>query len=290
MAYLREYRVFFLFFLTFILNCLGFWGNTHAEKNEVKKLSEWKWEWFSDMSRAFAPLKADPREAVFRFGFLYDDNNGWMEDACLGGDLGLILATKQGGHKFTLTARGLFSARFDVFSESFDLQNTDFIGGLALGNQIGSYSWEFFAYHQSSHLGDEILERGQRQRIDYGRETLRILGSYQWNKCRFYGGPSFTLHANPKAIQYKWILQTGAQVNFSLWDWPAYAALDLQSRQEHDWSVNSNAQVGIGLGGRQKKMNRQWVFIEFFHGYSNMGQFYDELETFGLIGVSYFFR
>lgn len=69
-----------------------------------------------------------------------------------------------------------------------------------------------------------------------------------------------------------------------------FVALDLQSRQEHDWSPNVAAKWGVWLGNPRKVGNRQWAFLSFFNGFSNMGQFYDVRETCGLLGVGYRFR
>jgi len=270
--------------------CLGFLGpQAVADGSAIEKHND-TWEWFPDTGRAFPVLKADPRAAMFRFGFLYEKNGDWLEDASIGGDLGFLSKEYENQDRISLTARGLFTARFDFASESFDLQNMDFIGGVALGYNADPFACEFYIYHQSSHLGDEILDRQERSRIDYARETIRLMGSYEYKKIRFYGGPSFTFHAEPESIQNKFLFQAGFERPFSLWGRPMYAALDLQSRQEHDWSVNVSAQIGFGLGNAQKKMNRQWVFLEIYDGYSNMGQFYDLRDRYGLIGVSYCFR
>lgn len=249
-----------------------------------------KWRWFSDEGRMFAPLKADPREAAFHLGFMQDDNGETFEDVAVGGDLGILHVSLSDGAETSLTMRGLLTARFDMFSKSFDLLNTDFLGGPALGYKKGPWSWEAFAYHQSSHLGDEVLEDGTRRRIDYSREVVRFLGARSWDGFRLYAGPSYILHSLPKSSQGDLTMQAGLEYGFSLWDQPCFAATDIQSRQENDWNLNLTARVGVDLGNPWTTRNRQFIFLELFQGYSNMGQYYDVWERYAMIGIGYNFR
>ncbi len=251
-----------------------------------------KLEFWPDRGRVFKRLKADPREAIFRLGFMVDDKGDTYEDISIGGDMGLLYWQISENERLSLTARGLWTARFDVVSDSFDLLNMDFIGGPALAYQRGPDTAELFFYHQSSHLGDEILDRGDRQRIDYARETIRFLWAHEWGDFRLYGGPSYNIHALPKAIQHKFTMQGGAEYTFNVWNGrELYLALDLQSKQEHDWTPNTSFQVGLDLVSDPKATkNRQWIFGEYFAGHSNMGQYWDRWENYGLIGVGYHFR
>ena len=247
-------------------------------------------EFWPDRGRVFKPLRADPREAIFRLGFMWDKEGDSYQDYVLGGDLGLLYIGLGDREKLSLTARGLFTARFQYNSDSYDLQNGDFIGGPALGYQKGDDSFELFLYHQSSHLGDEVLESGKRRRIDYAREAIRLMYAHEWGNLRVYAGPTFNLHALPRDIEHKFTAQAGAEYRFSVLGQPAYVATDLQSRQENDWSVNTSFQVGLELGDPGRTKNRQWVFTEFFQGYSNMGQYWDRWESYSLIGVGYQWR
>ena len=245
------------------------------------------WEWFHDRGRVFKPLMADPKEARVRFGFMWDRDMEVLEDVALGGDLGFLYKRFSKDDQFSITGRGLFTARFDMFSDSFDHQNSDYIGGLAFGYQHINHTFELFVYHQSSHLGDEILERGDAKRIDYSRETARFLYAHQWGPLRVYGGPSFNIHALPDDIEHSFTLQTGAEYYFPLMDEEMYTAVDIQSKQEYDWTLNATLQLGWFLGNPANTRNRQWIFAEYYSGYSNMGQFWNRWENYGLIGAAY---
>jgi len=249
------------------------------------------WILFSSQGRVFQPLMADPMEALFSLSLVYEGRDGrWDAGIAFGGDIGLLWARLPDHRNLSLTVRGLVSSRFDMFSESFDLLNTDFLGGLALGYARPPNSLELLVYHQSSHLGDEILGRRPDSRIDYSKEVARLLWARQWGNGRVYAGLAFTLHALPADIQHTWTLQAGGEYAVQVWRLATFAALDVQSRQEQDWAPNVSAKWGVYLGSPRKVANRQWVFLSFFYGYSNMGQFYDVRETCGLVGVGYRFR
>ncbi len=250
-----------------------------------------EWIWFSSRGRVFQPLLADPMEALFRLGFLYEgQDQRWDADITFGGDLGLLWARFPSNNSLSLSVRGLVSSRFDVFSESFNLLNIDFLGGLALGYDQAPNSFELLVFHQSSHLGDERLDHHLDTRIDYGKEEARFMYARAWRGGRIYGGLSFTLHALPEDIEHSFTLQGGVEDTFQVWKLNMFAALDLQSRQENDWTPNVAAKWGVWLGNPRKVKNRQWAFLSFFNGFSSMGQFYDVRETFGMLGVGYRFR
>ncbi len=247
-----------------------------------------KWALWPDGGPVFSPAKADPRAPHLRFGFMYNKGRLYM-DINAGGDLGVFSYEWSPEERLTVTARGVFTSRFDVASESFDLLNMDFIGGVAVGYKHGPHEIETFIHHQSSHLGDEILFKG-RKLFDYSREGIRALYAFRWNGFRFYGGGMFNVHAWPVELQYKFTAQLGAEYNFKLFNQPMFAAADFQSRQENDWSVNTSFQLGVELGDPAKTKTRQFVFFEAFQGYSNMGQYWKEWESYQMIGIGIWFR
>ena len=250
-----------------------------------------EWILFSSKGRVFQPLLADPMEAIFRLSLFYEGRDRrWDAGVAFGGDIGLFYARLPANRNLSLTVRGLVSSRFDMFSESFDLLNIDYLGGLALGYARPPTSLEFLFFHQSSHLGDEILDRGTGSRIDYGKEVARLLWARQWRDGRVYAGLAFTLHAFPADIQHTLTLQAGGEYALQIWKLPTFVALDVQSRQEQDWALNVSAKWGVYLGNPRKVSNRQWVFLSFFNGFSNMGQFYNVRETCAVMGVGYRFR
>ena len=66
---------------------------------------------------------------------------------------------------------GVFS-QFDWSTPSKDLLNTDFTFGLAATHRWHNFSGRLQYYHQSSHLGDELLLHNPIPRLNYSYEAL----------------------------------------------------------------------------------------------------------------------
>jgi hypothetical protein len=252
-----------------------------------RRVSWFEWE----RGRVVSPVIADPREARFRFGLLVDGSGELFEDIAWGGDLPFLDLTLADGSRLAVSGRGVMTARFDAISESFDLQNVDFIGGMALAYCRASWGLELLAVHQSSHLGDELMEQG-RSRVDFGQERLRLLGD--WRPVagfRVYGGGSVVAHAWPRSYTGRTVLQAGTELEHRIfWRLPWFAAFDASAVVSKPGFGGVSVQTGIGLGNRDREIRRQSLFLEFYHGTSPMGQFYREVETYGLLGVGYEFR
>lgn len=246
------------------------------------------WSFFSNDPRAFAPLLADQREAQVRAGFSQNRLDGdILADLAFGGDLGLMRRDWANGDAATLSVRALITARLNMNTDSTDVMNNDYFGGLAYGRRSGRDSWEIYAYHESAHLGDETLDFGKRKRIDYGREAVRFLWSRQFGNLRVYGGPTQNLSASASFNRLKTALQAGAEYRFTRWGRPLYVAGDLQTREENKWRPHLTAQIGMELGDLKKVKRRTRLFLEFYTGYSNMGQYWNEYETTVMFGLGF---
>ena len=242
------------------------------------------WVWFSDKGRAFRPLLADQREAQIRAGFQYGRRGDVFADLGFGGDLAVARRDYSLDEATSVTVRGLFTARLNCSTPSFDLLNTDYFGGVAVGRKIGRDSWEIYTYHESSHLGDETLDFRKRRRIDYGRESVRFLWSRDFGNLRLYGGPTYNV-TGESFLRRRATLQTGAEYRFVRWGVPMYVAGDFQSRCEVDFRPSLSVQWGMELGDPTKSRLRPRIFIEGYTGYSNMGQFWNAYENSIMFGL-----
>ena len=244
-------------------------------------------ERFADKGRAFAPIYADPREAQFKLGYLHEFGGKSFFDFTIGGDADLAYWSGPGSRRTSLSGRGLISSRFELNSDSFDLQNTDFQGGLALGTACGDRSYEAYLFHQSSHLGDELVGSGSRSKIDYIQNSARLLASQKWGHLRGYCGLTVNFFNEPDEYDNRFQFQVGAEKRFLEGTRPMYLAVDIQAKEGLDWHPNAIIEFGVELGNLKTTKNRQRLYIQLFTGYSNMGQFYNERESYLLFGVAY---
>jgi len=206
--------------------------------------------------------------------------------AGLGGDIAILRRDQSDDLAESLTIRALFTARFQMNSLSTNQLNTDYLAGLAYGRKCGNQAWDVYLYHQSSHLGDETLDFNQRSRIDYGKETVRVLWSCDLaSGVRIYGGPAFNVSGEP-FLRYKTDVQAGAEYRFGAWGQDMYLAADVQCREINNWRPGVNTQIGMDLGD-PKNARRPRIFAEVYTGYSHMGQFYNVYESHFLIGMGF---
>lgn len=209
----------------------------------------------------------------------------------LGGRFGLVRWHPEGqpDRGWQLDFEGGFVGQFDI-GNSLDNIGWDGLFGLSLswlpsphlGFRVGTK-------HDSAHIGDEYAERSGRQRIGYTREEI-FLGVSAWPaaKWRIYAEGGFGYDLDE--FQEPGRLQVGAEFLGARRFWNDrmswYAALDLQSFQENQWSVRSSLQLGVLLPtGRGTSHYR--LAVELVHGRSMMGEFAFRDET--SIGVGWYF-
>src|SRR5690606_29503207 len=198
----------------------------------------------------FEPLHADPRWP--HFGAAYH---------AYGGDELENVATVSFGESFSFYRRpagangrwevgiqaGVF-AIFDLDADSKDLVNADYFVGPVVAWRNGPWSVLGRIYHQSSHLGDEYLLRTGVNRLNVSYEVADVLLSVDLaDPLRLYAGGGYVLHSEPDLDH--WLAQGGVElIGPSAWEGARLvAAIDVQSREHHDWDRDLSVRAGIQL-------------------------------------------
>jgi hypothetical protein len=236
----------------------------------------------------FKPLIADPRWPHFAASYQL-----YLRDPSLK-DVGAVSF----GESFSLLRErfldswwevgiqaGVF-AIFDLDAFSKDLINADYFIAIPFAFRRGDLSALFRVFHQSSHLGDEFLLRTRSERINLSYEGVDLKVSYEFGEwLRVYGGGGYLFDTDPRNLQ-PLSLQYGAELT-SPWParparWRPIAALDVQHREENDWSSDVSVRAGVRIDGVLATRNMQ-ILVEYFLGRSPNGQFYkSKIEYIGL--------
>jgi hypothetical protein len=178
-------------------------------------------------------------------------------------------------------------ALFDI-DEGYDNIGWDGNYGLAVSTSRGA-RWGFRAgvLHTSSHIGDELIERTGRERIDYTREeTLvgaRLEASARWV---VYGEVAYGHELRNEELQEPWRLQTGVEYEilelFMHGRAGFYTAVDLRSWEERDHRLDVTVHVGVSVpsGARRWRMG-----LELQDGRPNLGEFFQVSERVVGLGV-----
>jgi hypothetical protein len=255
---------------------------------------------------AFLPLLADPRWPHFSAAYQYYIGDKALTHAAavsFGESFSLVRFHIDSHSAVDLGIQaGVFSI-FDLGSKSFDLLNADYMVGLPVVYRNGKFSALFRPFHQSSHLGDELLLRHSAPtRVNLSYEMLDVLGSYEWPwGFRTYAGAGYIVHNEPHLdpimVQggMEWVgseegglqLVTQRVAPLSGFKVRPMAAFDVKFHQEGGWAGDYSPRVGVQLS-RGTTRNFQ-LLVEYFHGKSPNGQFYvDNVEYVGIGGHLHF--
>jgi len=209
----------------------------------------------------------------------------------LGTDIGLWSRRRRGtcnGFQVGLFA-GAFS-QFNLSSSSDNLMNTDYQVGIPFALRRGAFSARFRVYHQSSHLGDELLLNNpgiDRENLSF--EAADALGSVHGDWWRLYGGGGYLLQSetdiDPGSAQWGLELR-GPRLAANLI--PVFGA-DFQAFEEQEWAVTTSLVAGPEFAVPYSNQRVRLVAV-YLNGFIPFGQFFSDtrMENFGL-GVQFDF-
>jgi hypothetical protein len=244
---------------------------------------------FSSHPKLISPLLAASRDPQVKMSFLKSKKGEFFEPA-FGGDLNIYNldcdVEENQPKAFSLSARMLVASRFEFGSGSFDLWNTDFLGGPQLSYVWKTHGLEAWFYHESSHKGPDITARTGPSK-NYSFEAVRLLYSeFFASQLRLYGGVETIVHGDPKEIDLRTSFRVGGDWHLQALKPELYIATDIEAKQVHGWTPNASLQIGYELGDLTSLQKRQHLFVNFFHGYSPQGQFYKDRETAISLGIA----
>jgi len=238
----------------------------------------------------FDQLSADPRWPHFSVSYQYyisDKELGSTGSANFGETFALYRNRASFGGLWEIGLQGGVFSLFDLARDSKDLINADYMGGIYTSYRYNNFSTILRLFHQSSHLGDEFLLRDRVKRINLSYEQVEGKLSYTFfSAFRLYGGGGYLFDQDPSDLD-PWRVQYGAEFT-SPWHFanggitPILAG-DFQNDDESNWSTNISLRGGVQFENLKLGQRRLQLLIEYFHGHSPNGQFYNrKIETIGL--------
>lgn len=246
----------------------------------------------------FCPLLADPkRDGSFLSYVRGTSSSAFGTDVGsvgIGDHLGIVRWNGPTlGDGVQLSLAGNVYAQFDLNTASFDLINADYTVGLPFTFRSGHMSGRLRLYHQSSHLGDEFLLRGNIQRENFAFESIESILSADLGPLRAYGGGEYLFAGTPSNL-VSWVAHGGAEVRQPggllpgdrLGGMRLVAGVDVKAVENLDWSVAWSARAGVEIGHRPaaEHGSRRWSLMgEYYDGPSPYGQFFhDNVSYYGL--------
>jgi hypothetical protein len=222
---------------------------------------------------------AEPRVHLGRLNIKRDANNVSAARAGIGYDLGVVrLQGARPDDGWQLGVFGSIDSLFDLDLPGDALVNTDYRIGLPLSWRSGAFSARARWYHQSSHLGDELILGGNAPgRINLSFQAVDALVAWQYGGWRVYGGASHVLSSSTDL--YK---GNGTQLGFdfvgstSFYGMRPTGGIDVKWLEAADWRSGVNAKLGVMVGRFSPDRRGLTLFLEAYDGFAPFGQFFVE--------------
>jgi len=203
----------------------------------------------------------------------------------MGTNVGLWSQRREGtcdGYQIGIFA-GSFS-QFNLSAPSGNLLNTDFQVGFPLTLRRDPFSVRLQLYHQSSHLGDELLLNNPGiTRRDLSFEAVELLGSVHGQYWRLYAGGTDRFRTNsgidPASAQWGLELRWSGMLPYT----NGVLGADFQAFEEQEWAVTTSLAAGPEFAAPHANQ-RIRILAVYLRGFIPFGQFFSEtrLENFGM--------
>ena len=237
----------------------------------------------------FRPLVADPaapRTFVSQLRLHTDNDRVTIASLGTGVNFGFYRWPGQRADEgWQVSIFGAVSSQFNLDRPADDLVNSDYRIGIPLTYKRGAFSARASVWHQSSHLGDELIFSGNApQRVDISFESLDYVLAWERGGWRPYAGGFYLLSGLPgvhrngghAGIDYagQAPLLGGARL---------VGGLDLKWFEETDWRVGGSVKLGLEIGRPYPERRGMTVLLEYYEGFSPFGQFYrNDITAYGL--------
>jgi hypothetical protein len=248
----------------------------------------------------FEPLLADPKQPQSHATALWartKSGSDLIGAVAYGDSVGLVRwPGPREGEGWQLGICGAVFAQFDLLAESAPLLNADYTIGGALSHRRHAWSGRMRVYHQSSHVGDDLLITQQVERVELFYEAFELIAATDRRAFRLYAGGEILFRRRPSSIpaaiwhvgleyRHPTRFAVGARVEGQL-----VAGADAKRSWSDSRIADVSVRGGVELGPRvvdQAWRRRLAVLAELHEGGSPYGQFFVERVSFLGIGVHF---
>ena len=241
----------------------------------------------------FQPLIADPKQPQFFVSMNHFASSGahyTLAAVGFGETFGLYrLIGSREGDGLQLSVEGAIFAQFNMNTASHDLINADYTIGIPATYRYGDNSVRFRLYHQSSHLGDELLlSANPPNRVNLSFEAIELIYARDWREWRVYGGGEYLIHKEPaglKPMSAHWGIEYRGSKPL-VWNGRPIVGVDMKSFEEHNWAIDTSVKAGLEFGHSKPGQRRLRLMAEWYKGFDPHGQFYNNKAEYYGLGVS----
>jgi hypothetical protein len=208
----------------------------------------------------------------------------------LGGRVGLlrVYRNSRSDAGFQIDLKAVYLGMFDIENATDNIGWDGFYGILLTWADGEGTAMKLGMQHDSSHLGDEYIERVGRTRIEYTRVELAFGVSRKLHSNLLVYGEGAYGYLDNISAQAPWRLQGGLQYEdddqFFNGRVGWYSAVNVTSYEENDWDANVAIQAGLVAPFRQGGSSLR-LGVAFYNGRSVIGEFFQSDEEFVSLGM-----
>jgi hypothetical protein len=224
---------------------------------------------------SFRALLADPAEPRLFLSRLRVERAGGDFSAAflgVGHDFGLL---RRNGCQISIF--GSADSLFNLELPGDALVNTDYRLGVPLAWRHGSWSTRARLYHQSSHLGDELILGGNAPaRVDLSFEAIDFLLAWERSGWRIYGGATRVVRSRTETYE-----GSGLHYGFDYVSAPVLfgqrltAGIDLKWLEQARPHSARSAKAGVRFRSQSPERGIS-LLVEAYDGFAPFGQFFTE--------------
>lgn len=252
-----------------------------AAQTDSKPASRYEWFPVGGGFRSPVADPAEPRVYMSRLTMKRDAGEFSAARAGIGYNFGVL--RRQGQRPddgWQLGAFGSIDSLFNLDLPGDALVNTDYRLGLPLTWRRGSFSARARMYHQSSHLGDELILGGNApRRIELSFETVDFLAAWQYGGWRAYAGGAYVWRSSTTAFDKGGAGHAGFDYVGSrgiLFGGRLTGGIDVKWLEQADWRPGVSAKLGLMVGRYSPDRRGFTIFLEAYDGFAPFGQFFVE--------------
>lgn len=238
--------------------------------------------WFPELTNYFPTLLGDPRIIGYSAGYRTRDHvfDTPLIPVSMGDRFSIYSYNAHCGH-FHFGIEAAVWAVFEAKTNSLALLNADYFVGFPLAYFYRNFSARLRLYHQSSHLGDELLLEKDPyiHRLNPSMEVVDLFAAYAFNPSfLLFGGVGYVVRSDDSYKVKPWSLQYGFNYEIkklmvcvsNLEAYP-YLGVYFANLQNDKWHLDTT--VAIGYQADKSYGHKVRLCLEGHDGYSLEGQF-----------------
>ena len=253
----------------------------------------------------FAPLLADPRwpgmAASYQHFSPYHPISGLKDvvQVSIGDTLPFLRANLPWHIQVETGMQANVFAFFNMDTAHSDLQNTDYLVGGYAALRRKNISLLVRYYHQSSHLGDELLlnepqYQTLREKISYEEANAIVSFDFYHRMFRVYAGVGYLGDVEPSNLGH-WRFHYGAEFHGLVFahsgsiGFSPVAGADFKNWSQANYDTEVSLRAGLQMSKHRFYGPQMQFLIEYYIGHDQNGQFFTDQVQFVGVGVHYYF-